>query len=342
MSCQTEPRQDHQTLAIDTLRITDFEVIVSSESDLLANPRDLALINGNGFAVYDQGLNQIILFDQSGKQTHSFGRTGRGPGEWGQSFGATDLNFVDDQFLIYNREAYSFQLYDAGGQHIRSIRYEQQLNYTFKSLLPDQTVLVATDGRDGALAVILDLKDGGRILQKYGTPASEYVEMRSLEDERVSYSNGTIPSRALNEVLVAKTDEGAILFFMATGELRHVSDEGEILFTQGIPESIKEPVIQHFITQNKEFSNRDSVRPLRYAHLIRVKNDRIYLFNMKYAASGEGLDSRILVYDMSGSLINHYVYSNPNNDAAIAMMVVSDDNELYFIDSNTRILKYYP
>lgn len=341
-SCQSEPQQNHQALAIDTLRIQDFEVVVSSESELLADPRDLALRNGNGFAVYDNGLNQIILLDKEGNKTHSFGQTGRGPGEWGRSFGATDLNFVDDQFLIYNRETYSFQLYDAVGQHLRTTRYEQQLNYNFKSLLPDQTVLVATDGRDSSLAVMLDLKDGGTILQKYGTPESEYMEMWQFEDERVSYSNGIVPPRALNDVLVAKTDEGAVLFFKATGELRHVSDEGAILFSQEIPATIKEPVFQHVVRQNKEFTRPHTLFPLEFADLMRVKNNLIYLFKMKKAESGDGLDSRILVYDMSGNMINHYVYSDPNNEAFIGMMVVSDDNEFYFIDSNARILKYSP
>ncbi len=341
-SCGGELNRGNKTTAIDTLRIDDFEVIVSSESGHLADPRDLVLMNGNGFAVYDKGFNQIILFDQNGNKTNSFGKIGRGPGEWGQNFGATDLNFVDNQFLLYNRETYSFQLYDANGQHIRTVRYEQQLNYNFKSLLPDQNVLFGTDGRDSALAVIVDMKDGGRILQTYGTPESEYVEMRSFEEERISYSKGSIPASALNDVLVAKTEAGAVLIFKATGELRHVSDKGEILFTQVLPASLKEPVLQHVIIQNRDFGRPHTVLPLEYFHIMRVRNNRIHLFNVKHAESGEGLDTRIMVYDMNGSLVKHYVYSDPNNEAFIGMMAVSDEDDFFFIDSNARILKYSP
>jgi hypothetical protein len=341
-SCGGEPKRGNQTIAIDTLRIDDFEVIVSSDSGHLADPRELVLMNGNGFAVYDKGFNQIILFDQNGNKTSSFGKTGRGPGEWGQNFGATDLNFVEDQFLIYNRETYSFQLYDANGQHIHTVRSDQKFNYNFKLLLPDQTILVATDGQDSSLAVVMDLKDGGRILRKYGTPKSEYIEMRSFEEERISYSNGSIPASALNDVLVAKTDVGAVLFFKATGELRHVSDDGEILFTQELPASLKDPVLQNVIIQNRDFAMPNTVLPLEYFHLMRVRNNLIYLFNVKHAESGEGLDSRIMVYDMNGELKKHYVYSDPINESFIGMMAVGDEDDFFFIDSNARILKYSP
>ena len=62
-SCQTYSEdQESQSLAIDTLLISDLEPIVSSESALLGEPREIVSIHEYNFAVYDHAHKKKLSF----------------------------------------------------------------------------------------------------------------------------------------------------------------------------------------------------------------------------------------------------------------------------------------
>lgn len=83
-ACQSQSA-DHedQSVKIDSLNIDNLETFISTESQLLGEPREIESLDKNHLAVYDHGYKQIIIFNKDGEKELAFGQTGDGPGEWG-------------------------------------------------------------------------------------------------------------------------------------------------------------------------------------------------------------------------------------------------------------------
>lgn len=342
-SCQSySGQQESQTIAIDTLQVSDLTTVVSTESALLGDPREIISIDEYYFAVYDHAYKKIIIFNSEGDKLDEFGSIGEGPGEWDSMLGAADLNFESGRFFTSNRGRYLFDQYDITGNHIRSISFPQYLSYSHKTLLSDNKLLVVTNGRENALATILSLNEEGKIIQKIGLPESEYSESRNYEQERITYSNGKIPKNNINEALAVKGKDGYFLFMNALGELRHYSDEGELIMQINIPEIIKRSRLDYVIRKNRELYG-NLVLPLRYAQDIKIHDDLIYLFMPKPDRSATELDFRILVYNSNGEVLKHYVFVDPKNEYFFYDFAMIGDNTIYLMDIlRAKVLKFIP
>lgn len=342
-ACQSQSGdQEGQAVKTDTLAINSLETVISTESQLLGEPRDIEALDGNQIAVYDHGFKQVIVFNNDGEQQRAFGKIGEGPGEWGEMSGAADLEYLNGHFFTTNRSRFLFDLYDKKGNHLKSVSFPQHLNYSHKTLLPDDKLLVTTNGRDNALAAVLDLNEVGKTIQTIGSPESEFSEKRNFELERSAYAEGEIPENALNEALAAKGEEGYFLFMNTLGELRHYSDEGKLIAKQEIPENITKPVFDYVVTQNREEERRNTVTPLEFAQEMKVHNDRIYIFMPKPHPLAEDLNSQLLVFNSDGKFISHYIFEDPDNKSFLYDMAIGGNN-IYFIDiMNAQILKFNP
>lgn len=254
--------------------------------------------------------------------------------------GAADLDYLDQQFFTTNRSRFIFDLYDSEGNHLNSIPFPPYLSNTDKKLLSDEHLLIATDGRENALAAVLDLQEDAEIVQRIGSPESEFVENRNHEEERITYAEGEIPENALNDVLVAKGKKGYFLFMNALGELRHYSDDGEKSMQIEIPDSIKEPIFNFVVTRNKDEVPEHSVVPLNYAKDVHVKNGLIYIYMPKPIPSVENLDSQLLVFNSDGEFLKHYIFQDPENESFLYDFAIAEDNSIYLIDiMNARVLR---
>lgn len=342
-SCQNHyGQQEPQSIVIDTLHVSELELIVSTESALLGEPREIVAINEQQFAVYDHAYKKIIVFDNNGDKLNEFGNVGEGPGEWDAMAGAAEIDFVSDRFFTTNKGRFLFDLYDRSGNHIRSISFPQYLYFSHKSLLPDEKLLITTNGRENALAVVMDLNEEEEIIQRIGTPESEYSEGQNFEQERTAYSNGDIPKSDLNRALAARGKDGYFLFMNTLGELRLYSEEGDLIFNKEIPDFIKTTVFDFIIHQNKEEVPKNSVMPLKYARELKVHDDLIYLYMPKPHPEAD-LDFRMLVYDSNGELLKHYVFVDNENESFLYDFAISEDNHIYFIDvMSAEILRFSP
>lgn len=341
-SCQTRSgQQETQPVKIDSLFIGNLDTVITTESASLGRPRELVAMDEHRFAVYDHGFKRITVFNNQGKKQYAFGAVGKGPGEWDAMSGAADLDFLEGRFFATNRSRYRFDLFDKEGRHLKSIPFPQYLANSHKTLLPGNKLLVATGGREDALAVVLDLDEAGTIVRKIGTPESEYAEERNFNRQRSAYSEGNVPESARNKALVAAGTDGYFLFMNTLGVLRRYSDDGVLVMQQEIPDNIKRARFDFVVTRNKEITREHTVVPLHYAQDLQVHNGLIYLFMPKPHPEAEGLNHRILVYSTGGKLQNHYVFTDPEQESFLYEFMIDNDNTLYFIDFlKARILRF--
>ena len=335
------PQANIPSVDPQSVQIGSLDVVISQETDLLGEPREIVYMDEQHFAIYDHAFNKIMVFDTSGSKQYDFGSVGRGPGEWDPMSGAADLNFRNDQFLTTNREEFRLDLFSREGEHIKTIPYSHYPRYSQKVWIADNELLVSTLGKENALAVVTSLDDEEDIRQRIGKPATNYSQRVDLDQERQAYANGEIPESAQNEALAAKTEDGFILFINALGEIRKYSDQGELLFKKLIPNTVRDPIFDHIVQRNTELDSPGVVAPLQYAKDVQVKNGLLYIFIPKQGLDPNLPDSQLLIYDLQGELKKQLVFTDPQREHFLYDMMIDHKNTIYLIDiMNAQVLRY--
>jgi hypothetical protein len=332
--------KNNDLIIADTILVSNLEPVVTTESGLLASPAELEIIDDGGFAVYDNRLNRVIIFNQQGTKELEFGSRGSGPGEWDHGGGARDLNYKNGYFLTEDQARFMFHIHNRKGEFIYSVQFPHYIVNYHKILVSEDRLLVSTNGKEGALAILLDLNNDGEVLQKIGVPESEPLIIRNHEQERLAYANGEIPDDARNSALVAAGADAYYLFMNTLGELRRYSLEGELQWKISLPESIKEPIFDFVSRRNKDV-RPNFVFSLDYAQDIKVVNEHIYVYMPKLNQEAEDLHTRILVYDENGALVRHLIFDYSHEEFHLHEFGINTDDSIYFIDwISAQILRF--
>lgn len=333
--------QKNESVIVDTLLVSNLEPIVTMESGLLASPSELVILENGRFAVYDNRLRRILVFNQQGMKELEFGRSGSGPGEWDHGGGARDLNYKNGYFLTEDHARFMFHIHNRNGEYISSVHFPQYIANYHKILVSEDKLLVSTNGKEEALAILLDLDNEGEILKKIGLPESEPLPIRNHEQERVTYANGEIPEDAKNSALVAANVDAYYLFMNTLGELRRYSLEGELQWQRSLPQSIKKPIFDFVSQRNEEDVRTNTVFPLEYARDMKVVNDQIYVFMPKLHPEAEDVHTRIIVYNDDGELIRQLIFTFSWEEFYLGNFAINTDNTIYFIEwMSSQIIRF--
>ncbi len=338
-ACSPDTSTDHSQSVIvpDTLFIDQFSEIISTESELLAMPYGMVKVNDDSFAILDATLHRIMLFNYDGEKLFEFGGQGGGPGEWDMF--PSGLNFNDGIFSIFSSGSFFFNLYDETGEFLSSAPAKNYMSTSQFRLMPDKHLLVNTNGREEALAVVLDLANDSNILHKIGTPTGDLTDMRDLEGERQALADGNIPVYSMNNAFVEYDKNGYWLFMRGLGELRYYSKDGELQISTKIPESIKTPIFDYVVKMNREDARPHTVFNLSYALTFRKFEDSIYVLTPAFPELDE-IDQHLLVYSTEGELTQHYVIKKDDQESMIYEFFVTDDERLIALEvMNARVLE---
>lgn len=108
-SCSPE---DPSTKVIESTELSNFETLVSLESETLALPIIIKTLNDQSLIVYDIGTNQVLKLDESGAIIDSIGRVGQGPGEY---FFVNNIYINDDKIYLIETSQMLAHQYNQNG-----------------------------------------------------------------------------------------------------------------------------------------------------------------------------------------------------------------------------------
>jgi len=134
-------------VSTDSLQIEDLNVVISTDSEILGEPREIVNMDEDHYAVYDHAYKKIMVFDKTGEKKYEFGNTGEGPGEWDPMSGATDVSFKGNKFLTSNRDRLLFDAFDRDGNHLWAKSFPSYIPNSDKEWINDHRILTSTFGR---------------------------------------------------------------------------------------------------------------------------------------------------------------------------------------------------
>ncbi|HAC14531.1 MAG TPA: hypothetical protein DCE78_01100 [Bacteroidetes bacterium] len=117
LSCSPENPSSN---VIESTQLSNFETLVSLESETLALPIIIKALNDQSLIVYDIGKNQVLKLDETGAIVDSIGRVGRGPGEY---LFVNNIFISDENLYLIERSQMLAHRYSQGGDLISSFDY---------------------------------------------------------------------------------------------------------------------------------------------------------------------------------------------------------------------------
>jgi len=216
------------------------ELFLSSETSLLVNVPFRMKTLDEGFVYYDGASHEFIVFDYDGEHLFSFGREGRGPGEYHSGSGV-NYWFIDNEFLVYDRLQTKLIRYDRNGSWIEDAPVSTELFPIERPMLVNaldaQRFVVSVRGVDGFLLRFVDIGSGtaeGFVRALLPDGDQDSIEIDNFESDRQDILARRVPTSRYFSVLHGHNDTGIYVFHMASAELEKYSHNKELIWHRSL------------------------------------------------------------------------------------------------------------
>ena len=252
--------------SLDNLhKITDVSRFLSSDTTpLIGWPTRIKESDGDIFII-DAGSYHVVKLDMDGHLILSFGRRGRGPGEFES---LTGFWIFDDSLMVYDYNSFKFVTYDHQGNLIdEKIVEVNPVNPGFPPNIPitvhaisNRELLIPSRGRNGSLFAITNIYTGS--LHYVGEAIGEHIDNYNNEEVIEAYSKGKIPKISINRVTLTSNQTGIYSFQQTTAILEKYSFSGELLWQKNLKIQAQIDLFNHIALNNVKIGLRDEPRDL--------------------------------------------------------------------------------
>jgi len=240
--------------------VDESSVIVTTESGLLAMPFDVAVDDEGWIYVLDWQDARLLVFGRDGQYRATLGTEGAGPGELRRP---TRFWIDGDTLRIVDAGNGRLQLWDRNGEFLNITNLPREATRGVPiSMWPNGRIVVATRGRDSALAKVVE--SDGELLRRIGTPFGPPVRYRGSQ-MRAIIASGEIPASFQNTVLpVAAKDGGVWLIPLGKPIVQRYDSMGTLRWTVGLDIPEKDIIEQSFFEANGSNDNPNVIISMRY------------------------------------------------------------------------------
>jgi hypothetical protein len=264
LGCSSE--RDVETPTFTEYSVKNTQAFLSLENTLfLGSPTSIEAVSG-GLLIVDKGHFQITKVDYEGNRLLSFGKRGRGPGEFQSISGFWPF---ENEYLVYDYNSFKFSTFDHSGNLIdEEILEENPVNSSTGRSIPitldaisSNKILIPTGGLQGSLFAIADLINGDAIYT--GNAVVEYIEYNH-QDNMQTFSKGEIPDIHRNMVMLNSSSSAIYSFQQTTGVLEKYTHAGEQVWEKKLDIPAQSDLFDQISEHNRELGLDDFPRMFLY------------------------------------------------------------------------------
>jgi len=291
-----ETKTSQQGLTTTNISFDELNPLLTFKSDSITSPADIDLIGSDSLAVFDMQLASVQIYNRQGRLLQSFGKKGKGPGEFGRP---TGMQVSGDTIYVLDFATFGINEFSRKGEFLRRRSFDgASMGFAQTSVLGAESYLTPANGKNGSL---LHLQQSADSSFYFGNAPVEKPGAVDIQQVKQQIQNKEVPSIFKNTVLTAFDDQSYFAFLQAFSKLQRYSCDGELLWEQPVDLPVKEKIFTNFVEQNKK-SQGNAIYPLSYATAMQITADAIYiLINVP-----EGDPQRIVEVDKTGKLQQIY------------------------------------
>ena len=235
------------------IKLPQPEVVVSTESELLGNPSDIALDSEGRIWIADPPNRRVVLLDHEGRMIRTIGRGGDGPGEF-QWPAKVAVN--DTVVRVWDPMRITVQDYRPDGTHLADHSISVSRTSPAAALSIEGPLVIPTFGGDSALAVLHTV--GSSATTRLGplvVPEPVTGDLFALSNAiKAEARQGRVPTQVRNMAVTPATGtDGTVWLLVQTEhEVRKYSQDGTLLWQRVLEVPEVESTFREFFRRTIE------------------------------------------------------------------------------------------
>ena len=313
-------------VSVDTLfTFTDFE------THNIAQPTEIAILENGSMAIVDFDQKQISLVSKSGDLITTFGREGRGPGEF---IRIDNLFVTDDVIHVIDTNQNMISKFDTEGNFIKGHTYKSAAILKEVTAIGSTKYVIATGGIDSTLLSVTDFKTDSNFY--FGTPKGESIEVVNLQESLNQLKNGEIPDLFKNMVTL-RTDHDHIYAFLNSYSILQKYDfNGNLIWEKNIELPYNEDIFN--ATVEKAKNSPGGLPAYTYINDLEVINEEIVILSNR---KNSEVPQQLIKVNSTGEITD--IYTLPAHVGYLAAFDVDNEsNTVYFASSEDGMVYKSP
>jgi len=258
LSC-LNPRNENEDNNNNTLEETASLMMHTDSTDIIGAPALIQSVD-NGFIVFDGAYNTFTRFDFQGNKLFSFGKKGKGPGEF---LSMSGFKKFKDVYLVFDYRNAKILNYRVNGEFIEEVGLDSDyfpiLSVSVEAIEPDRFVMPSL-GKEGSLLMDIDRKNNR--VQYFGDSIGDYVEHFNPGKINQAITSHKIPSYMLNMVSLSSNQTGFFSFQQTTALLEKYSLSRELIWQKKIETPALDGLFDRYFEKN--IARIKKGKPARY------------------------------------------------------------------------------
>ena len=289
---------------VTVVKETAFLLLQADSTDQIGAPALIQTVE-RGFIIFDSATYKFILFDPQGNKLLSFGKKGKGPGEFLSLSGFKEF---EDFYLVFDYRTAKFLKYRLNGEFIEDVGlnsdYFPILPVSIEALEPDRFIMPSF-GKNGSL--LMDIDRIKNKVQYFGNSVGDYVENLRPGESIKAITSRKIPAYMLNTVELSSNRTGIFSFQQTTALLEKYSYSRELIWKKKIETPALDRLFDIFFEKNIERINKGLPEkyPFIYARDLEANDKGVaILLNLMekdpvtlYWVSNDGKDDKVVTFE---------------------------------------------
>lgn len=291
--------EDGRDTGPEEVRITNIDTLITLESELLAAPVDLDVVESGSVFVLDAQLARIVVATPEGEPMAVIGAEGQGPGEFSNPDG---LAVTEDSIFVVDAGNGRVQVLTFAGEYARS--YPLPADFLGGvAVADDGRLAVPTQGfRQEVLALTFDA--AGARTGSVGETVVPPHEMWDIQALKLEIRRGRIPQSLRNMARAVHDPAGGLwLVLQAEGAVHRYDPAGSLQWATALRAPELDSIRAAFFRRNEELSESMSFTVLTYVADAAPHAGKLWL--LLNTPAGES--SVVLTMDENGGLARRYV-----------------------------------
>lgn len=326
-NCNSEPKQEKPTNEISRINIDSLEVFADFETHDIAQPTEIEILDNGTIAIANFGQRKVSLVQSTGELITSFGREGRGPGEF---IRISNLFNTGDIIHVVDTDQSVVSKFDLKGNFLSSFTFKSPAVLPEVALIDENKYVAATGGTDDSFLSLSEIDTDSTF--SFGTPKGESLEVVDFQASLNQLKSGEIPNLFKNMVTLRSDGDHIYAYLNAYSELRKYDTSGSLIWEQKIDLPYNEEIFNNTVEQAK--NSPGGLPAYNYITDFEVIDQEVMILTSRRNSD----DSQLLVrLNESGNTTA--IYTLPDHIGYLrAFDLAPDHNAIYFASSGDGVV----
>lgn len=330
VSCSQQNQSKVQSGEIEAFLIDSLYAFSDFETHNIAQPSVLKFVDDRGLYISDFAQKTISLVNEGGELINTFGRAGRGPGEF---MNPAFLESTPEVFLVTDNREYKISRFDYDGNFLNSYPFSTQDLSRTVELIEDSVYVSGTNSQSDSLLQLTNLKTDTTFT--FGVPKDAKFSGVDLDQSRNQMKRGEIPDFMKNFIRIQSDDSHIYVYFNSYSELHKYTIEGKFLWKKELNLPYNEELFEQTVERAKTSdTSGGEVHIFSFIYGFDVYNTEIYLLTPPINEKPQLL----VKFNSAGEMKT--IYTLPNSDDLLMNFSIDTSSSTAYFSSFQSGLVY--